>query len=491
MLKNINIKSLLQAKDTLKIDGFSGFLKHYGIEIKSAEIEDLRSLVNVLHSLECSIKMFDKFYVGYKIPQIGKEFDLLRFGKKSVINLELKKTSTEEKIKKQLTRNRYYLSFIGREVYGFTFVSNSKELYFLKSDGSLEKAKFEFLVKLLNDQEVGDTEIVDELFEPSDYLVSPFNSTQKFLKNEYFLTHQQEEVKSEIIGSLSSPKESRFISITGSAGTGKTLLIYDIAKQLRESKKMPLIIHCGYLNAGQEELIKHGWKIISIRNYASHDLGNYDLVIIDEAQRIYTKQLDDIVEKVNLSSGNCIFSYDRLQTLSDSEEKSDIGTKINAVKAITGYKLSEKIRTNKEIAEFIKMLFNNKRNLTITNKGNVEINYFKSVEYAKSYLEILDGEKWEVLRFTPSQYNNEHHEKYSSLPNMNSHQVIGQEFDGVVVTIDQFFSYDKEGELIYRGSAYYQPAKMLFQNITRSRKKLNLVIIGNEELLNRCIAILQ
>lgn len=137
------------------------------------------------------------------------------------------------------------------------------------------------------------------------------------------------------------------------------------------------------------------------------------------------------------------------------------------------------------------MLFNNKRSIPLSSNGNIEINYFNSTEDAKSYLDALDESKWEILRFTPSLYNNEHHEKYSEASDKTSHQVIGQEFDGVAVTIDSFFSYDGNGDLIYSGSAYYAPTKMLFQNITRSRKKLNLVIIGNEALLNRCITILQ
>lgn len=491
MLRNINIHSLLQANDFLKKDSLLGFLEYYGIEIKDAEIEDLKSLVKVLCSFEHSISIFDKFYVGYKIPQIGKEFDLLRFGKKYVINVELKKTSTEEKIKKQLTRNRYYLSSIERQVYGFTFVSDSKELFFLRSDGHLEKAEFEVLVKLLKDQEVDGAEIIDELFNPSDFLVSPFNSTQKFLSNEYFLTHQQEKVRNEITDDLNAPKVAKFISITGSAGTGKTLLTYDIAKQVRENKKRPLIIHCGQLNAGQEELKKHGWEITSIKGYAHHDLGDYDLIIVDEAQRIYANQLDDIVDKVNVTNGICIFSYDKLQTLANSEEKRDINAKISSIKSIKAYKLSEKIRTNKEIATFIKMLFNNKRNLAITSKDNIEINYFKSTEDAKGYLRALNSSEWEILRFTPSQYNKEHHEQYSNSFDKTSHEVIGQEFDGVAVTIDKYFSYHEDGDLIYRGSAYYHPAKMLFQNITRSRKRLNLVIIDNEELLDRCMGILK
>lgn len=491
ILRNINIQSLLQANDSLTQEGFNGFLKHYGIEIKNAEIEDLGSLVEVLCAVERNIQILDKFYVGYKIPQIGKEFDLLRFGKECIINIELKKSSTKEKIKKQLLRNRYYLSFIGKRVYAFTFVSESQTLYLLRDDETLAVSVIDHLADLLTDQQVDGAEIADKLFNPSDYLVSPFNSTDKFLSNGYFLTQHQEEVKNQIMGSLNSPKAANFISITGSAGTGKTLLTYDIAKELINSGKVPLIIHCGQLNDGHEELKNNEWEITAIKNYGTYDLDNYDVVIIDEAQRIYPDQLDAIIEKVKLTEGCCIFSHDKLQTLAQWEERRDISTKINSINSIIQYRLSEKIRTNKEIAAFIKMLFNNKKMLPIPSNGNIEINYFSTTEDARRYLDELSGDKWEVLRFTPSQYNSEHHKKYSEVSNKTSHQVIGQEFDGVAVTIDKFFSYNKDGNLIYNGKTYYHSVKMLFQNITRSRKRLNLVIIGNEELLNRCIKILQ
>lgn len=491
MSKRVNIKSLLQARDSLKDEGFKGYLKHYGIEIKSAEIEDLRSLVKALGDIGCSTGALDRFYVGYKIPQIGKEFDLLRFGPKSILNIEIKSSSTEEKIKKQLIQNKYYLSFIGRKIQAFTYVSESQELYFLRDDEQLEKIKLEYLAELLANQALDDSDVPDSLFDPSDYLVSPFNSTKKFLAGEYFLTLQQAEMKNEIIDSLKFPKAAKFISIIGSAGTGKTLLIFDIAKHLIAGKKKPLIIHCGQLNNGHTELIGNGWSITPIKGYANYNFENFDLVIIDEAQRIYPEQLDAIIEKVGLAKCCCIFSYDKLQTLANWEEKRDVSATISSIGKIIEYKLSEKIRSNKEIAAFIKMIFNNKRSLPISNKDNIEINYFSTIEDAKHYLDALDESKWEILRFTPSQYRNEHHEKYSEASNRTSHQVIGQEFDGVAVTIDRFFSYDDNGNLIYTGGTYYDPSKMLFQNITRARKKLNLVIIGNEELLNRCFTILQ
>lgn len=491
MSKRVNIQSLLQAKDSLKEEGFKGFLKHYGVAIRDAEIEDLRSLAKALSNIGCGIGAFDRFYVGYKIPQIGKEFDLLRFGRNRIINIELKKSCSEEKIKLQLIRNKYYLSFLRREICAFTFVSESQELYFLRDDEKLEKTELGHLVKLLTSQEIDDTEVPDALFNPSDYLVSPFNSTKKFLAGGYFLTHQQEQIKNQIMDSLKAPKAAKFISIIGSAGTGKTLLTYDIAKLVIDNKRTALIIHCGQLNDGHNQLIRSGWAITPIKRFGNYDLVNYDLVIVDEAQRIYPNQLDTIVENVRLAKCCCIFSHDKLQTLANWEEKRDVSAKIGEINSILQFKLSEKIRTNKEIAAFIKMLFNNKISLPISSNGNVEINYFNTDEDAKTYLDALDEGKWEILRFTPSLFNKEHHEKYSEESKRTSHQVIGQEFEGVAVMIDRFFCYDDDGKLTYRGRAYYDPTKMLFQNITRSRKKLNLVIIGNEELLNRCISILQ
>jgi type IV secretory pathway VirB4 component len=236
-VKHINLLSLIQASDSLGQGNFENFLSLHGIKIKKAEIEDLKGLSNALYSLPSSIGIFDAFYVGYKIPQIGKEFDLLRFGKNFLVNIELKKTCTEVKVRNQLLRNRYYLESIGRQVYGFTYVSDTATLYYLQDDKNLVKVHLSSLRDLLYKQEVNRVEVVDDLFDPSDYLVSPFNSTRKFLNNEYFLTHQQEDVKDQIIKYLAGPKTPKFVSVIGSAGTGKTLLIYDIAKELRASAK--------------------------------------------------------------------------------------------------------------------------------------------------------------------------------------------------------------------------------------------------------------
>lgn len=488
-MKPVNVFSLLQARSALNDDSFNSYLQHHEIAVKSAELGDLEALANTIRGTGASVRDLNDFYVGYKIPQIGKEFDLLKFCHDSIINIELKSNSEPTKIHAQLLRNKYYLSFIGKPVCAITFVSLSGDLYFLADDDRLQTISPSQLQKFISKHTADEAIAPDSLFNPSDYLVSPFNSTLKFLAGEYFLTHQQEEFKGQILNSINSAPGAKFIAITGSAGTGKTLLTFDIAKYLLATGNKVLIIHCGQLNEGHHSLVKNGWTICPIKDYKSCDITQFDAVILDEAQRIYKDQLNDIVSSAISAKCTCIFSYDKIQTLSSWEAKNDIAGEINSIASIVNYRLSEKIRTNKEIANFIKLLFNNKKAGQVQKSKNIQINYFDNIEDAKVYLSGLNGAEWKVLRFTPSQYKKEHHEKYFDVWSKTSHEVIGQEFDSVAIAVDKFFKYDDTGDLIYGGGAYYAPTKMLFQNITRARRRLNLVVIENQAVLNRCLSI--
>ena len=89
-------------------------------------------------------------------------------------------------------------------------------------------------------------------------------------------------------------------------------------------------------------LRKRGWEIIPIKD-AAYDLSVYDVIVIDEAQRIKPDQLEKIVEATNRVNGNCIFSYDKLQTLSKREEETDIDGKINDITPLSTYNTSDKI----------------------------------------------------------------------------------------------------------------------------------------------------
>jgi len=489
-MKTINILSLVETYKNLDYKLYTKFKNLYRINIKDKEVEDLKYLIDNIRKIEKDIKYLSHYFVGYEIPQIGKEFDLLRFGEDCVINVEVKNSSTEEKVIKQLKRNHYYLSFLNKDLYCFSYIVNDNKLYYLDNN-ELKEIGFAFWMEIVKSQKIIDVENIDWLFDPTDYLVSPFNTTKKFIKDKYFLTHQQEEIKSKILHTIEDRSTANFIAITGSAGTGKTLLTYDIAKTVMAEGKKVLVIHCGILNNGQKKLNeKYNWEIISIKSYTSKELSGFDLIIIDEAQRIYPYQFDDIVKIIQQYKGNCIFSYDKVQTLRVWEERNDIDGKINSLSNLQRYQLSEKIRTNKEIANFIKMLFNaNRNNLTVPNDSNIDITFYREKDAAKAYQEELKQESWQIIRFTPSQYNKEHHEDFF-VESDTSHSVIGQEFDQVAIVLDDRFFYNEDGKLQYRGKSYYHPVKMLFQNLTRARKKLHLIIVNNEEVLDRCLDIL-
>lgn len=133
ILKTINLVSLISAKEDLDTLNFAKYIEQFGINprIRASEIKDIKALVGEFKKRDDKFNIFNDYYVGFMIKQIGKEFDLLRIGENSIINIELKLISTEEKIKKQLVQNRHYLKFLDVDVYNFTYISSTKKLYFL------------------------------------------------------------------------------------------------------------------------------------------------------------------------------------------------------------------------------------------------------------------------------------------------------------------------------------------------------------------------
>ena len=100
-MKTVNLKSLTTIfKYYKKEDPDIKCLKFWNREIKRTDLESLNILLQNIYENEPGINIsnFNDFYIGYTIPQIGKEFDLLRFTNKSILNIELK-----------LLRNYHYL----------------------------------------------------------------------------------------------------------------------------------------------------------------------------------------------------------------------------------------------------------------------------------------------------------------------------------------------------------------------------------------------
>ena len=488
-MKEVNLISFIDANTNLSKELFGKYKEYYSIDFKrTGELESLSGMINEIKTINQNVKIFDRFFIGFKIPQIGKEFDLLRFDNDSIINIELKTESTEENIKEQLEKNKYYLSFLSKKLLCFTYVLSENKFYEIGQNNDLNEVSTREVVSKLIAQNSYIVNDINSLFNPSDYLVSPFNSTDKFIKGYYFLTEHQKNIKSQALKEIEKP-DTAIISIKGKAGTGKTLLIYDIAKEIYKKEEV-LIIHCGYLNEGQSKLTEdYDWYIVPIKDALQQDFSKYKLVIIDEAQRIYPNQFNDIIEKIRQNNSNCIISFDGKQTLRDWEKDNNIPDKVDKIKTHS-FELTDKIRTNKNVADFIKMLFN--RNIPYSEQynQNIELSYFNDLEKVKEFIEYLKANCWKVINYTPEKNKIRPYQRFYIHEELNSHTVIGQEFDNVVAVIDEYFYYNN-GLLETKYNSYYRSKKMLFQIMTRARLKIHLVIYKNQEILERCLQILK
>lgn len=463
--------------------------KNYRI-LKPHEVRNLNSFCNYMATEGCSISNFDGFYVSYSIAQIGKEFDLLRFGFENIINIEIKSelkiAQKHEKILRQMQENYYYLKFLDKPVFIFTYVENDGFYEYDIVNDTIIAINQSRIALILKTQTVDYSCDPEKMFLPSNYLISPFNSTDKFIEGGYFLTSAQRKVKDEIDLEIAQSPHM-FACISANAGTGKTLLLYDIAKEKINSGKNVLIIHCGKLNLGHIRLINtYKWDILPIRNIPKNvpftTNKKYDYILVDESQRISANQLERLIEKSIEDTTPIIFSYDVKQYLKYGEN-----TDINEfliqrfpMLKTSLKKLTTKIRTNKSMASFITNLKEIGKSQDNLNYECVSIDYFDNFLSLKSYIDFLETKGWMPITYTTSSITPDPYSKLTVISDKNAHDVIGQEFSKVVFVMDENFRY-KDNKLQVRNS-YYSAQGMLYQIVTRVVDELKIIVFNNPDL---------
>ncbi|SKA62416.1 RNA helicase [Succinivibrio dextrinosolvens DSM 3072] len=484
MMKTCNLVTIAELYQNSQ-ELFDNYIRYLGTSVKTQDVSSIVSLLDILPQEYKTVKseIFDDFYIGYKLPQLNKEFDLLKIISDCVLNIELKTEEHIEDVKKQILRHKYYLCLLKRKICIFTFIEQTKTIYKL-SDNDIVETDIYDLLKVVESLNNPIDKNIDFLFNPASYLISPFNKTDDFVNNNYVFTDRQEQIEKEIISSINNG-ESNFL-ITGSAGTGKTLLTYHFAKTLVLANKKVTIIHCGMLNAGHYRLISEfKWIIIPIKDWMkiSEDT---DVIVIDEIQRISLFQFNSIKEKYSKSV--YIFCGDKKQTLNDEEIFFDkLEENIIDVKK---FKLSTKIRTNEAAASFIRALFdkNQQINNSIDISRKISVKHFFKFEDAFSY--ILLKKDYQFITYTPSRYNSSKADLYQIGNCLNAHRVIGQEFENVLVLLDINFYYENN-KLRARKipGVPYPPTRMLFQQVSRTINSLEFVVLDNPKLFSEILEI--
>lgn len=153
-MREVNLISLIDGYKNLSGELFESYLKYHSIKLKESELVDLSKLINEIKKLNKEVNLFDKYFIGYSIPQIGKEFDLLRIDQKTILNIEIKQKSTIEKIQKQLERNKYYLSFLKRDIHCFTYISEENKFYTIDDFNDIVESNIRQLISAIKSQEV-------------------------------------------------------------------------------------------------------------------------------------------------------------------------------------------------------------------------------------------------------------------------------------------------------------------------------------------------
>ncbi len=463
------------------------------LSYKKEEVEMLSNLVTLFSNNNLSYDCYDGWFYSFTIPQIGKEFDLLKVSKgKTVINIELKSQEKPlDEIEKQLVLNRYYLSVLTKDVHSYTVVrclDNTLKVY--KYSDSLELTSAEAMIEDIAAITEPITDDIEQYFRPRDYLISPFNSPDSFAEGRYYLNRQQEEIKVRIQNVIRNSKA--ILGITGQAGTGKTLLLFDIAKTLSADDNV-LIIHCGILNEGHERLNKilDNVDIIDAKHVKPEIINGYGYICVDEAQRIYSNDLKTILECFELNMvKTCIFSYDYTQVLSKSEQNRNIPEKLRCIAGFKEERITTKIRSNKEIYSFIRSMMRlTDRPKEKMEYRNIDIKYANSEEECDLLTKSYIRKGYTFLTFTPSRYYSSSLDHYAFFKN--SHEVIGQEFDNVLILIDDNFRYSVEGDL--EGREHPNPdylfPKLFYQNISRAREKLCIVVHNNKDVFEKMLRI--
>ncbi len=503
-MRPINLKCLVDAYKGLSPDQCSALFSSWGVSPKTSECDATESLVIQLETLapynpKFSYKILDKSFFGFKIPRISKEFDCLWIGKNIVVNIELKsKTIEEEKIKKQLLQNIYYLRSLGKNILSFTFIATTGNCYSINEKNELITVNIKDIGWALEDvhKETLYDENIEVLFPPEQFLVSPFNSTDDFLECRYFLTDQQQVIKGKIHDFIDNVSGGYFAAISGGPGSGKTLLMYDIARTLMECGKKVIIGHAGALNNGQNLLIENGWNINTTKQLLSYNSktsdfeinDQADVYLIDETQR--TPHFDIIARYVTQIKKKCIFSFDTDQVMSNQEQKYSNDQKILKLVGPNYYKLTSNIRTNQAVYEFIGALFDKHKSVNADIHENITVSYCHNENEASPFLESLKENGFIVPKFTPMVHSIERYESWFPFNSFSAHQVIGQEFDCVAGLLSSNMFYDENGKLTSRGSYRYREDRMLYQILSRARRKIHLVIANNPIVFDRCMKLI-
>ena len=297
-MKSISIYAITRKQNLAQLSKMERQLskREKPLKMREWELDSLKKLVEQLEA-----RMQDvcglRFFYSFQIPRLGKEFDLLQIKEDQIINIELKSGAvSEEAMRRQLIQNRYYLSVLGRPIRSYTYISSQNRLVRLTNHDHLVDTDWEQLCSDLRNESEDYKGDAETLFQAELFLISPLTEPSRFLKKEYFLTAQQRDIERQILKKIRLERTG-YYWFRGLPGTGKTLLLYDMAMKL-SARQQVCMIHCG--EAGEKWKVLHERlrrvKYLSDSEMISDLLTGSSAVFVDEAHLLSKEKLEYILQ---------------------------------------------------------------------------------------------------------------------------------------------------------------------------------------------------
>lgn len=540
IVKPINIYELTRIRDLTDIQKLERQLsdRREYLKVKKWEFESLCVFMNRLEEKDIHSRSYN-FYYSFVLPKLGKEFDLLRISDDCIINIELKSEAVSESaIKKQLMQNRYYLSMLEKPIYSYTYISNKNRLVRLSNTDKIVDTEWDILVDNLSRQDDIYDGNIEELFKEDKYIISPLTDPDRFLRKDYFLTSQQKDIENKILLHLKDNQYS-VQGFSGSPGTGKSLLLYDIAMKL-SNKDYVCLLHLGEaplelvkLNSrlkrvdfwcvnvemdtvnyvGENALVENAVPVNDavekavVENNAENgivnngkggecieeidvdeiDLDKYSVICVDEAHRITKDILTRICTKAYSAKIPVIFSYATESVLLGTQ-KAELGSAlIESIDSFEKYQLTNRIRVNSEISSFVHSIIAPNQHIHRDKYPSINIAYANNIQEAMVIINNYNLKGYTYI------YDRRLHNEMSSCQSVDVKSAVCKEFERVIMLIDESFYYNDSNLLVASNDSNETNTKIrcLYHGLSRAKEKVALVILDNMEVFERILGKLQ
>ena len=115
---------------------------------------------------------------------ITRQFDVLRFSAKKVVNIELKDCMPSdglEAIRRQLIKNQLFLKVLGKEIISCTYIADTETIYMLTADDELSTIEVEKLGRLIPMDSLDINELESQQL--TNFIISPYSETDRFVSH--------------------------------------------------------------------------------------------------------------------------------------------------------------------------------------------------------------------------------------------------------------------------------------------------------------------